>query len=69
MKEMPAFPRPGFTAEQTESQEGLTYRQWLIGMALVGYNANPNRDDSSLKTEWCISDADEIIAALEKEGK
>lgn len=37
----PAFPRPGITAEQTESQEGMTYRQWLIGKVLSGLCANP----------------------------
>lgn len=32
----PAFARPGFTAEQTESQEGMSLRAWLAGMAMQG---------------------------------
>lgn len=36
----PAFPRPGFTASETESQEGMTLLEYYAGQILAGMLAS-----------------------------
>lgn len=72
-----AFPGPVDLKSHLESggepfyNSGMSYRQWLIGMALCGYNANPDLHVTKEKAavEYAIEDANNIIAALEKENE
>ncbi len=61
---------------QPPYENGMTYRQWLIGQALMGQCANPqpyacsNRAESADKlAKWSIDCADAIIARLDAEAK
>jgi hypothetical protein len=36
----PAFPRNGHAGAATIDESGMTYRQWLVGMALQGLTAH-----------------------------
>lgn len=58
---------------------GMTYRQWLVGMALQGLLSNTTlaairahesvngRDVSSVVAQIAIAEADAVLAQLEKE--
>lgn len=59
---------------------GLSYRQWLVGMALQGMLANPRQHDSTEEyanncgdsfeqciAEAAVSHADAVLAELEKQ--
>ena len=53
-----------FPAPENSDTDGMTYREWLIGMALSGFCA-----DSECKDPACmaIQIADEVMAELKKE--
>ena len=54
---------PGATRWHT----GMTLRQWYKGMAIAGYNANPNYERShNKKIIWAGEDADALIAEDKK---
>lgn len=61
----PAFSRA--EGETTYAEDGMTYRQWLIGQALAGLNANPSMND--MTSEWqaarAVQSADFIIERLD----
>ncbi len=44
----------------------MTYRQWLVGMALQGLLANPGSLTSSKIVETALQYADDAIAAQER---
>lgn len=48
--------------------EGMTYRQWLIGMALQGTIALHN-GSASYAVRDAVEAADEVIKRLDKENK
>jgi hypothetical protein len=50
-------------------QPGMTYRQWLAGMALQGELANPRNklDEAGQFAQWALDVADALIAAEEQE--
>ena len=50
---------------------GMTYRQWLVGMALQGLLANENAWEQSNKNvaDFAIQAADETIKQLESQPK
>ena len=67
----PAFPRPagknGYPQMGYEDgNQGMTLRQWLAGMALQGFCANPNvntaKTSSKSIAELCLIQADAVIA-------
>lgn len=85
-KNTPAFPVPEYEGHNGERafrspvQEGMTYRQWLIGMALSklavhlpmkGMVSDGSTRDGLLYTisGECIDYADAIIDRLNKEDK
>lgn len=63
-----------FTIGDVMPIDGMSYRQWLIGMAASGILSDPNvrlnmpRDYQAVANQ-SVNVADAIIAALEKEGK
>ncbi len=58
-----AFPRSAGSAGGTHN-DGMTYRQWLIGMMTLGAHANPNRDCSGKPwVDTLVARADLIIKA------
>jgi hypothetical protein len=70
-----AFPRPasdfldehGDRLKHFEAERGMTYRQWLVGMALQGLLSNAgNQLDFELAAEEAIGHADSVLAQLEK---
>lgn len=69
----PAFARPGFTSEQTESQEGMSLRDWFAGMALQGLLASNGRmSDESANPQKIVAlaaykCADAMLAERAKE--
>lgn len=63
--------RSGF-GEWENYVPGMTYRQWLIGMALSAMVLEPDYSRGPCNAnivERAITIADRIIEALEKEGK
>lgn len=59
-----AFPRPGFTSNETESQEGMTLRDYFAGQAVahimaMHYGDAPDREIAKMAYEV----ADAMIAA------
>lgn len=56
----PAFPRP---EGDLQGQDGMTYRQWLIGMIASGNAASEETGNA----EWIVAQADAIIDVLEQE--
>jgi hypothetical protein len=69
IKNKPAFARPlSSSSYAAPEQDGLTYRQWLIGMALQGILAHPTTPgDTPLIALASIEAADAVIAALDRE--
>lgn len=60
-----AFPIPG--SEINNPEPGMTYRQWLAGLAMQGIlAARPNPKEWSEYAEACVDMADALIAELEK---
>lgn len=66
----PAFPQHGWSSnpeviERMKGQGGMTYRQWLAGMALS--NLRPG-DWCEIKdgVKWCFDYADAMIAHEQK---
>jgi hypothetical protein len=85
-KNTPAFPVPEYEGHNGERafrspvQEGMTYRQWLIGMALQGLVSSNFYDRYSLRSSSqqpivqvaasiAVEYADAIIERLNKEDK
>lgn len=85
-KNTPAFPRPSGPEPRVDQYhecfDGMTYRQWLIGMALQGMLSRADLIDSyksemmnmvgTLKecvADSCMGYADAIIDRLNKEDK
>ena len=85
-KNTPAFPVPEYEGHNGERafrspvQEGMTYRQWLIGMALQGLVSSNFYDRYSLHSSSqqpivqvaasiAVEYADAIIERLNKEDK
>ena len=69
---VPVAERCAFPAENGGYHLGMTYRQWLIGMAMQGFCSNKSTNDGSLASiAFCagISEkqADAVIALLDKE--
>lgn len=68
-----AFPVP-ITSHCDQLQQswdqGMTYRQWLIGMAMQGACANPEDHANSYESiaSQSSKQADAILEALAKEG-
>lgn len=67
-----AFPRPQSETPQEFAwhQEGMTYRDWLIGMAMQGILANPNyKGFAEIEdvSEFAIKQADSVIEKRYKE--
>lgn len=58
--DQPAFPRP---EGALKGQDGMNYRQWLIGMLASGEAASGNVGEVG----WLLRRADAIIAAQEME--
>ena len=58
---------PAFPYDPITHTFGMTYRQWLIGMALQGLCANPNTrgTNNQIIAVWAIQKADAILAAEE----
>lgn len=65
----PAFPQHYKDEQGVYAEEGMTYRQWLIGMALKGLCSNPTLTTVKLIDQLAIEHADNIIAMLKAEGK
>ena len=64
----PAYPVPNDA--NLNEQEGMTYREWLAGMAMQGFLANGRFADipdiPKRVALWSVSHADALIAELEK---
>lgn len=55
--------------DRNESESGMSYRMWLVGMAMQGILAHTTDDWSESSVAKCaIDQADAILAALEKES-
>lgn len=78
----PAFARPGFTDRESESQEGMTFRQYAAVQAMTGLLANSSwletvaqaaKSDLALTVgataSQAVRSADALIAELEKEQR
>ncbi len=46
----------------------MSYRQWLIGMALCGACCDPNQETGRLQAKWAIGAADAVLEALGEEA-
>jgi hypothetical protein len=63
----PAFPVDMDATNYDPACDGMTYRQWLVGMALQGLLSNAGTQlDFELAAEEAIGHADSVIASLEK---
>lgn len=61
----PAFPTTD--GDELRVENGMTYRQWLVGMAMQGMLANPNNidlNDNGIAKE-AIACADATLTKLE----
>jgi hypothetical protein len=50
-----------------ETTGGLTKREWFAGMAMQGYLSDtrcPDRATPNIVAEWCVANADAMLAAL-----
>jgi hypothetical protein len=77
LKDQPAFPVPplgdvstpdGFISHQFPGSPGMTYRQWLVGMAMQGYCANPEAYGvaAAKVASYSIDQADKVIEQMEE---
>lgn len=69
--DFPAFPLiDSFnqTDDCSESLYGMTYRQWLVGMALQGFASTESARDTQFNdmAHWAVQAADSALAELEK---
>lgn len=64
MNDMYAFPVP-----HPSNYNGMSYRQWLIGQALVGAMAFPGTTRIEHIAQGAIQVADAVIAMLDAEKK
>ena len=69
--ELPAFPVPLGASDdrltfQSRAENGMTYRQWLIGQIAAGMSANPTHAVSQV-ARLSIHLADEIIRQMDHE--
>lgn len=55
---------------QPEVNWGMSYRQWLVGLAMQGLLTDPAKYESSEASvaEYAVRQADAILEALAKEG-
>ena len=60
-----AFP----SATATDAVNGMTYRQWLIGMALSGESVHEHDTSSNVVASNAIASADAIIFRLDAEAE
>lgn len=74
LADKPVYATVGDSVSQNYLQEGLTYKQWLVGMlasnpAVVEFNESATYENNlSINTKAVIDQADAIIAELEKEN-
>lgn len=70
--EQPAFPRVVPLNIDREYEAGMTYRQWLAGMAMQGILASstywPSKDDAPQVSYLSNLMADALIAKLEEKS-
>ena len=67
--DQPAFSAAFANDAGSMIQTGMTYRQWLIGMALQGILHGVQEPIFSGCAEYGIEAADAVIARLDAEGK
>lgn len=60
----PAFP---IACEKSNYLNGMTYREYLIGQALVGACADNELIDERAAASFAINTADEVLKRLEEE--